>query len=228
MNNKNQSPRDSETEINRRNFIGAAGALSVTRIDSINTFLANSKSEAETHFVEAALEFELIDEDIAPGRKEGPYRYNAVRDEKALLPLNRVEPQDFHKLITADTVTFGLEEFKTGHATFAKDELNVLPTLASDTPRVTRYVPLDQWSEAPTYSVRSSSNESAIVEVAGKEIELQEDSAQRIKLDTLEIPTDRIPGYDDSKPVRVAPRLDVRNYGQMQIHDARDVAWKSK
>lgn len=226
MNERNSS--DVDTEVNRRSFIGAAGALSVTRIDSLDAFLANSEPEAETHFVEAALEFDLISDDITPGRKEGPYRYNAIRAEKVLLPLNRVEPRNFNKLVTADTVTFGLESFETGRATFAEDGLDVLPTLASDTPRVTRYVPLDGWRGAPTYSVRSSENESVLVEVAGKEIEVANDAARRIELDTLEIPADRVPGYDNSDGLRVAPRLDVRNYGTVQIHDARDKAWESK
>lgn len=226
MSDSNQNTRSFDGEINRRSFIGAASAVSIGRIDSVNALLAELEPKAETQFIEAALEFELLDDGITPGEREGPYRYNAVRDESVLFALNRLDSGIFDKMLTAETVTFGLNSFETGTATFAKDGLNVLPTLASDTPRVTKYFQLDQWDGAPTYSVRSSGNDATIVEVADEQIEIPGDTAQRIELDEREIPPDRIPGYDESDEVRVAPRLEVRNYGRMEVYDARDEAWK--
>lgn len=223
MTDSDQSTRKFD-EIDRRSFIGVAGGASLSQLDPLNAFLARSEAKTETHFVEAALEFELLDDGVTPGRKEGPYRYNAVRDEGAFLALNRMAPENFNKLVTAETVTFGLESFETGDATFA-DKLDVLPTLASDTPRVTRSLRLDQWGGAPTYSVRSVGNGSAVVEVAGDRVEVQSDAARRIELDEQVIPAERVPGYDSADGLAVAPRLEVRNYGQVAVYDARDEAW---
>lgn len=226
MNDSNQNTENSEVSVNRRNFLSAAGAVPISQMGPVDTLLNELDTKAETHFIEAALEFEVLNDEITPGYREGPYRYNAVRDKNAFFALYRLNPQDFDKLVASETVTFGLESFKTGNATFANDGLNVLPTLASDTPRLTRYLRLNQWNNAPKYSVRSLEDASTVVETAEKTVEVGSDTARRIELDTRRIPTSRIPGYENSDGVRVNPRLEVRNYGRMQIYDVRNRTWK--
>lgn len=211
-------------DTSRRSFMGIVGGASISQFESIGSYLEQSKPVAETHFVETSLEFQILGDDIVPARREGPYRYNVNRGLGVLIALNRIETGNFRELVGNRATVFGHGSIQPMKASFA-GSLDTLPSVRSDTPRHTRYIRLEGWDGSPSYEVRKQANESVIVDINGGSTNVATDSASRISLDSRTIPNRVIPGYDEPGGLEVRPRLEVRNYGMVEIHDARGKGW---
>lgn len=219
--------------IGRRRFVGAVGGASVTGLgtarsaSATGTGLCTARSasstgdESPTHFVEATLEFDLRDETITPGHRNGPRPYTVARADRGLFVHDRLGRAAHEKLLADDAVVFGLGSFRTAPATFARGTTSTLPVAGSATPRRTRFIRLDEWDGAPTYRVRTAAKGVATIEVANRQVAVPRDATTSVRLNDRVVPSENAPGYDPPGGVEVTPRLEIRNYGTVDVRDAQ-------
>lgn len=223
MTNENTSEIGERGEqLKRRSFLGAVGAASATQIGGITDLADANNGLANTHYVEATVEFDFSDENVHVFRPTPDFKLKPSYSKGAVARLVGLADEEFRRLVQAETAVFGLESLRSAPATFEPETLRIVPAKGSMTPRPTRAVEVEEPVTTPEYQVsiaEQSDDETAVITTDSGEYRVEEGGTRRIALDTHTL-SPRSGTEDAPDEVTVESELVVGNFGSLDVFDA--------
>lgn len=210
-----------DEQLKRRSFLGAVGAASATQIGGITDLANTNNGLANTHYVEATVEFDFSDEDVHVLRPTPDFKLKPSFSKGAVARLVGLSDEEFKKLVQSEAAVFGLESLRSAPATFEPESLRIVPAKGSMTPRPTRAVEVKEPVTTPEYrvDVAEQSDDAVVVTTDSGEHRIEGGDSRRIPLDThtMHPRSEREDAVDE---VTVQSELVVGNFGSLDVFDA--------